>query len=63
MNQGFYMSNILHLTLKKNWFDMIASSKKPEEYRKIKEHWELEKFAGRCDKCGPEVFDDYEEQI
>lgn len=31
--------NILHLTLKKEWFDMILSGEKKEEYRKIKPHW------------------------
>lgn len=30
---------ILQLTLKKKWFDMIASGKKKEEYREIKEYW------------------------
>lgn len=31
--------NILHLTLKKKWFDMIASGEKREEYREIKPYW------------------------
>lgn len=30
---------VLHLTLKKKWFDMIASGEKPEEYRDIKPYW------------------------
>lgn len=30
---------ILHLTIKKQWFDMIASGRKREEYREIKRHW------------------------
>jgi hypothetical protein len=30
---------ILHLTLKKKWFDMIASGEKKEEYREIKRYW------------------------
>ncbi len=30
---------ILHLTLKKQWFDMIASGVKKEEYREIKPYW------------------------
>jgi hypothetical protein len=30
---------ILHLTLKKKWFDMIASGEKKEEYREIKSYW------------------------
>lgn len=31
---------ILHLTLKKKWFDMIASGHKTEEYREIKPYWQ-----------------------
>lgn len=30
---------ILHLTLKKKWFDMIASGEKKEEYRELKDYW------------------------
>jgi hypothetical protein len=30
---------ILHLTLTKKWFDLIASGEKPEEYREIKDYW------------------------
>lgn len=30
---------ILHLTLKKKWFDMIADGIKDEEYREIKDYW------------------------
>ena len=30
---------ILHLTLKKKWFDMIQSGSKKEEYREIKDYW------------------------
>lgn len=30
---------ILHLTLKKKWFDMIKSGEKKEEYREIKPYW------------------------
>ena len=32
--------SILHLTLKKKWFDMIASGEKKEEYREIKKYWQ-----------------------
>ena len=32
-------NNILNLTLKKEWFDMIASGEKTEEYREIKPYW------------------------
>jgi hypothetical protein len=30
---------VLELTIKKEWFDMIASGEKKEEYREIKKHW------------------------
>lgn len=30
---------ILHLTLKKKWFDMILSGEKKEEYRELKNHY------------------------
>ena len=30
---------ILHLTLKKKWFDLIAQEKKKIEYREIKPYW------------------------
>jgi len=38
---------ILHLTLKKKWFDMIASGEKKEEYREIKPYWEKRLEAPR----------------
>lgn len=31
--------SILHLTLHKRWFDMIASGEKKEEYREMKPFW------------------------
>jgi len=31
---------ILHLTLKKKWFDLIASGKKKMEYREYKPYWQ-----------------------
>lgn len=30
---------VLHLTLHKRYFDMIASGEKPEEYRELKAYW------------------------
>lgn len=30
---------ILHLPIKRKWFDMIKAGEKPEEYRKIKDYW------------------------
>jgi hypothetical protein len=38
--------SILHLTLHRKWFDMIASGEKREEYRQIKPYWE-KRLAGR----------------
>ena len=34
-------ARILHLTLKKKWFDLIASGDKIIEYREAKYHWEV----------------------
>ena len=36
---GVAKMKVLHLTLKKKWFDMIASGAKKEEYREIKPYW------------------------
>lgn len=33
------MNNTLFLPLKKEWYDMIESGEKTEEYREIKEYW------------------------
>ena len=33
------METTLHLTLKKKWFDMIASGVKRDEYREMKPYW------------------------
>ena len=30
---------VLHLTLKKEWFDMILSGEKKEDYRELKSYW------------------------
>lgn len=32
---------VLHLTLKRNFFDMIASDEKKEEYRELKDYWNV----------------------
>ena len=37
---------VLHLTLKKKWFDMIASGEKKEEYRERKPYWH-KRFQGK----------------
>ena len=31
---------VLHLTIKKKWFDMIASGEKKEEYRNFNDYWQ-----------------------
>jgi len=33
------MATVLHLTLKKEWFDKIVSGEKTEEYRELKPYW------------------------
>jgi hypothetical protein len=33
------MEKVLRLTIKKKWFDMIASGEKKEEYREFKKYW------------------------
>ena len=37
---------ILHLTLKKKWFDLIASGRKKIEYREAKPYW-MTRLEGR----------------
>ena len=36
----------LHLTLKREWFNLIASGEKKEEYREIKGYWDT-RLEGR----------------
>lgn len=48
---------ILHLTLKKKWFDMILSGVKKEEYREIKMYW-----WKRLVQCG-ECYDNLEDSL
>lgn len=39
---------VLHLVLKKKWYDMIASGEKKEEYRDMKPYWDkrIESWLG-----------------
>lgn len=37
---------ILHLTLKRKWFDQIAVGLKKEEYRELKDYWKV-RLEGR----------------
>jgi len=39
LNGLLYGKRVLYLTLKKKWFDMIASGEKREEYREMKPYW------------------------
>ena len=40
---------ILHLTLQRQWFDMILSGQKREEYREMKPYWNLRLGKTRYD--------------
>lgn len=48
---------ILHLTLKKKWFDEIASGRKKVEYRKITDYWEKRLMTAMPDYV-PKIFDE-----
>jgi len=39
----------LHLTLRKQWYDLILSGEKKEEYREIKPYWKKRFCAPLCD--------------
>ncbi|HBN26819.1 MAG TPA: hypothetical protein DD405_05060 [Desulfobacteraceae bacterium] len=41
---------ILHLTIKKKWFDLIASGKKTMEYRENKPYWQKRLLNGETPK-------------
>ena len=45
----YYHSRDMVLTLKKQWFDMILSGQKKEEYREVKPYWtkRFENYFGR----------------
>ena len=47
---GFNIMKILHLTLKKNWFELIASGKKTIEYRGYKPYWERRLLKKKFDE-------------
>ena len=42
---------VLHLVLKRKWYDMIASGEKFEEYREIKPYWSNRLFKGYTHVC------------
>lgn len=39
---------VLHLSVKKQWFDMISAGEKTEEYREIKPYW-IKRLATNCE--------------
>ena len=39
---------VLHLSVKKQWFDMISVGEKTEEYREIKPYW-IERLTTNCE--------------
>lgn len=41
--------NILHLTIKKKWFDMILSGEKTEDYREITPYWNVRILGKKFD--------------
>lgn len=43
---------VLTLTISKQWFDMILSGEKTEEYREIKPYW-----VARLFQCNSNIFD------
>lgn len=42
---------VLHLVLKRKWYDMIVSGEKIEEYREIKPYWSNRLFKGFTHVC------------
>jgi len=50
---------VLYLPIKKKWFDMIASGKKHEEYREIKDYWARRFiYAYKADDLEPQAWDE-----
>lgn len=41
-------TNVLNLVVSKQWFDMIASGEKTEEYREIKPYW-IKRLTTNCE--------------
>jgi hypothetical protein len=52
---------VLHLTLKKKWFDMIASGEKKEEYRAIKPYWNRRFYRCLAGSTRKQYFGDCQE--
>lgn len=52
-------NKMLHLTIKKKWFDMIKSGDKTEEYRDIKLYWIKRLKCSEMEDTGAIKFDNY----
>lgn len=48
---------VLHLTLKKKWFDLIEKRVKKEEYREMKPYWTKRLFNDLGDRFEPKHYD------
>ena len=49
---------VLTLTISKQWFDMIVSDEKTEEYREIKPYWES-RLINKQSEIGDVLFDEF----
>lgn len=49
---------VLKLTINKEWFDMIVSGEKNEEYREIKKYW-VSRLVNQHAESGDVLFDEF----
>lgn len=49
---------VLKLTINKEWFDMIVSGEKNEEYREIKKYW-VSRLVNQQSESGDVLFDEF----
>ena len=49
-DRNVILMDILHLTIKKKWFDLIASDKKKIEYREYKPYWVTRLYGKHFDE-------------
>lgn len=54
---------VLHLSVSKQWFDMIKSGEKTEEYREIKPYWVSRLYYDRFGKLSPKMVNELTESI
>ena len=53
-----YLKKVLTLTISKQWFDMIVSGEKNEEYREIKQYW-TSRLVNQKSESGEVLFDEF----